>query len=980
MRLAHLVIALLTVASGLPAVEYRFPADAGIIDVKRDFGAKGDGRSDDTAALRQAIQTALAGDQFRNPRLVYLPKGTYLVSGPLKARITDGPEDDSLWCNGWRCGLFLAGEDREATVIRLKDATPGFTDPTKPQPLIITGSTGHGKGHDRRKGGFGNEAFRNTLMNFTVDTGTGNPGASGVDFLASNRGTMEDITVRSGDGSGYCGLDLGRAWPGPALIRSVTVEGFAIGLRQKSMDCSMTYEDLTFTGQTRCAIFAESQPVMSLRRITSRNAVPGLLIDGRNAIIGLLDSTFVWTGKDTPPPAIVGDCHLILRNVESSGYAALLAKPVEVKGKGKEKDTGLPTAGETVLPAAGGIATVTWYAMQEATRLTPGPEEVPNLPVKETPRFHASDLTRWANARHFALGSRTAGIQEAIDSGAETVYLPNGTYHLDEPVILRGTVRKVMGLEARLSAGAKRAITFIFRGVEAGTVTLEHLSGGKVIHDCDQTLVVRKCDLSYENTLRGTGDVFLEDGMFGQPAIRFPQNLWARQLNSEFTDQAQFTNRLGRAWILGMKVEGTPQAILNLGGLTEAWVLYAMTSHGPGPWVENREGWLAFTGREGGQKSHAIRVKDTWNGETAQKAGPREVGLFIGGHRPDPATDQVSPPTAVQATATAERSVELRWEAAPAPRSGLAYYQIFRDGQALAGVDADQTTFVDTDCSEATAFTYAISAVSLHGAVSPPATANATTPADTRAPSVVQAFVWPSDPTVVIVDVDEALDRSSAGKIEAYRFTPDQEVREARLNAAGDRIILHLAQPLPDGQAVTLAFTGLRDTSKARNVLATETTFTAWHQGQGLRLEFWNDLGDFSGTPVATVEDDRVDDWWGEGAPAPGVTPGKFCARWSGILRPKIGGEYRFKTGLVRNGRIFLDGKLVHDRWTQGKPEWTESGAITLEAGRRYDLVVEMRAVDGSGGARLKWVVPGKGEEFIGSDCLFLPADGRSPR
>jgi hypothetical protein len=110
-------------ASRVQAAEYRFPADADIIDVKRDFGARGDGVADDTAALKTAIQAALKGD-YRNPRMVYLPAGSYLVSEPLKARVTDGPEDGSQWCNGWRSGLFLAGESRHRTVIRLKTQCP----------------------------------------------------------------------------------------------------------------------------------------------------------------------------------------------------------------------------------------------------------------------------------------------------------------------------------------------------------------------------------------------------------------------------------------------------------------------------------------------------------------------------------------------------------------------------------------------------------------------------------------------------------------------------------------------------------------------------------------------------------------------------------------------------------------------------------------------------------------------------------------
>ncbi|KAL8370014.1 hypothetical protein RB595_000395 [Gaeumannomyces hyphopodioides] len=61
----------------------------------RDFGAKGDGRTDDTMAIRRAILSASSGTQNIEARwpgnagvrnaVVYLPSGTYLVSGTIPA-------------------------------------------------------------------------------------------------------------------------------------------------------------------------------------------------------------------------------------------------------------------------------------------------------------------------------------------------------------------------------------------------------------------------------------------------------------------------------------------------------------------------------------------------------------------------------------------------------------------------------------------------------------------------------------------------------------------------------------------------------------------------------------------------------------------------------------------------------------------------------------------------------------------------------
>lgn len=72
-------------SSVLETAQQRFLRDVAsvptrIFDAKRDFGAKGDGRTDDTAAIQRAINAAR---EHAHGALAYLPTGTYAISGTL---------------------------------------------------------------------------------------------------------------------------------------------------------------------------------------------------------------------------------------------------------------------------------------------------------------------------------------------------------------------------------------------------------------------------------------------------------------------------------------------------------------------------------------------------------------------------------------------------------------------------------------------------------------------------------------------------------------------------------------------------------------------------------------------------------------------------------------------------------------------------------------------------------------------------------
>jgi len=89
------------------------PVPTRIFDAKADFGAKGDGVTDDTLALQRAIDAAR---QHGKGALAYLPTGAYVVTQTL---ILSG-EDYAVGGSGFRTGLVWKGAEG-GTIIEVRE-------------------------------------------------------------------------------------------------------------------------------------------------------------------------------------------------------------------------------------------------------------------------------------------------------------------------------------------------------------------------------------------------------------------------------------------------------------------------------------------------------------------------------------------------------------------------------------------------------------------------------------------------------------------------------------------------------------------------------------------------------------------------------------------------------------------------------------------------------------------------------------------
>jgi hypothetical protein len=396
--------------------------------------------------------------------------------------------------------MTVQGENPERTIIKLKDKAPGYQDPNNPNWLMATTEPASPIG---RSGD--NMAFSSFVMNLTLDTGRGNPGAIALQFISHNGRGLEDVTIRSGDGIGQIGLDLRTPWNGPSLFKDVRIDGFDYGIVSWHETYFSTFEFISLTNQ-RVAGWENWNHPLVVRKLTSnqQNSVPAIINAADSGHFVILDSELNGVGSNTA--AIRNDKgELFARNVRTTGYqSAIRHHSVLIPG-----------------------TFISEYRSGQVYRQFTSPPTTLNLPIKDTPALVWEPLENWVNVKQFVdkvkNGNWAPAIQAAIDSGKSTIYFPQNVYPIRSTVILRGNVKVIQGLGSELKAdGSAYNGKPVFR-IEPGAssaIWIDRLAFGNregtpatlaVEHASPQTLVVLNSRyMSYGNT-PGVGELFVEN-------------------------------------------------------------------------------------------------------------------------------------------------------------------------------------------------------------------------------------------------------------------------------------------------------------------------------------------------------------------------------------------------------------------------------------------------------------------------------------
>lgn len=549
----------------------RFPADAGVVDVTRPpYTARGDGKTDDTAALQKALD-----EQTGRGSILYFPNGVYLVSGSLRLPLKN------LRGNTNYGNTHLLGESRAGVILRLKDGA--FPDPARPAAVIDSGP--HGSA----------DWFHNSVENLTIETGKGNPGAIGLRFFSNNTGAVRDVSLRSGDGQGIIGLDLAyNDMNGPLLVQRVLVYGFVVGVKTGATVNSQTFSQLSLEGQTQFGFRNEGQ-FLAIEDLTSVNTVPAL--SNVSGLIALAGARLTGVGGADQQTAILNMADLYMRDIHTTGYRAVI-----------ESLRSPPSP----LPARN----VAEFTSDPVVHLFSSPSRALGLPIQQAPKVLWDDPATWASplvygARPNQEQDAAPAIQAAIDSGAATVYLPTGNWRVGHTIHVRGRVRRIIGIECSLEPiapliGQNAPLLRVEEGV--GRVQIERMSTNFadgpfffLEQACARTLILRDVAVNFQgrpDTYRntGTGAVFLEN-VVGGPFRFQHQQVWARQLNQE-SQGTHIYNDGATLWILGLKTERGGTLIDTFhGGRTEVLggLCYTTTAGKLAPMFVNSDSAVSVT-------------------------------------------------------------------------------------------------------------------------------------------------------------------------------------------------------------------------------------------------------------------------------------------------------------------------------------------------------------------------------------------------
>lgn len=535
--------------------EIVYPAEVGVKNFVTDFGADPTGVTDCWQKLKDAIATAA------DRHILYIPNGTYRIAKAETLDVKKFEFGGYIWIHRVR----LQFQSYKA-VIKFDDNL--FTNAANPIPFLRFGALGAEGNADPNAAinGLGNTAFFHRIEGGTFDAGSGNPGLIILDWQVSNQGRLKNLIFKC---TTPCHTALGqlRTNSGPGYIGNIQIIGpFVNAISQTGFDFAQIYENILVDG-AKNALRAYVFIVANLRNCHFR--VSEQVIKANEGFLTLDNCTFesLNTSATSTLPAIEVELddvfqssRVFARNISISGWRTLY----------RRRNNGQESPPRNYYDE--------WHNLN-SIKLYPEARTVsPRLPIKETPFTPYYPQSDWVY-----LGDPNAGVatwQANLDNFPDKPvrYCKDAPYLLTSSLTIPDHVRLIIGGGAGfdcdslpdtipgflINSASSNPLHFWELSFFAGNDT-EGISSRNqhpvIINRSTRQLTMESITIhghKYVNESppggQKSGDLFLEEfqGCFW---LNYPQNVWARHLNSEADFGVKNKNNGGNVWVFGWKSE-----------------------------------------------------------------------------------------------------------------------------------------------------------------------------------------------------------------------------------------------------------------------------------------------------------------------------------------------------------------------------------------------------------------------------------------
>ena len=167
-------------------------------------------------------------------------------------------------------------------------------------------------------------------------------------------------------------------------------------------------------------------------------------------------------------------------------------------------------------------------------------------------------------------------------------------------------------------------------------------------------------------------------------------------------------------------------------------------------------------------------------------------------------------------------------------------------------------------------------------------------------------------------------------------------VYEALKKKFGENIQINLVETGISNQYTTVSSEWLLNTVKPSQ--------------KGTYVEYFNN-DDCSGKSVYNTIEEKIQGYWHNLSPAPGINSDSFSARYSAIITVPTDGIYEFFISSIGSGKVYLNNKLFIDNWGEERNRRGKSQRIELSSGQRLPVRVEYAKTEENASVELRWRV-----------------------